>query len=94
MAAQIATGLAAGALLAAGFLGTLWLTATTALSGRSGLVLFVLAALLRAVVVAAGIVALARFSGPFALVAGLVAFIAVRTVVVSRMRASIAAQKG
>jgi hypothetical protein len=46
------------------------------------------------VVVAAGIVALARFSGPFALVAGLVAFIAVRTVVVSRMRASIAAQKG
>lgn len=87
MILSIVLGALGGAVLAAAFLGGLWLTVRrqTATGGRA--LPLVLGALARVVLVAAGFVVITRLGGPIAVASAFVVFLVVRTVIIRRVRA-------
>ena len=93
MVLQATVGLVAGAALASLFLVTLWLSASMAVTSTPNPVLFAAMSLARVAVVAAGFVLLARSFGPVATACGILAFIALRTLVVTRIRSSTFARR-
>jgi|GEM_PF-5209978 len=95
MIAQVVLGVAAGTALAAVFLAGLWLTVKRTLGdSERRLAVFAASSLARIALVSAGFVLLAKYSGPVSAGAALVAFVALRGIVIGRARSSIAAGAG
>ncbi|MGM0386530.1 MAG: ATP synthase subunit I, partial [Actinomycetota bacterium] len=79
-------GTLGGAVLAAAFLGGLWLTVRRATADGGRALPLALGSLTRIVLVAAGFVLMARFGGPVAMATAFVTFVVVRTAITWRVR--------
>lgn len=90
---QVIIGVVAGAIVAAIFLGGVWIAATRAVSGGWGAVIFALSALIRVAFVAAAFVVLASMESVLALVSAFLTFAVVRSIAVERTRAALAGRE-
>lgn len=87
MILSIVLGALGGAVLAAAFLGGLWLMVRRQMATSGPGLSLALGSLARIALVAAGFVVITRLGGPIAVASAFVAFMAVRTVIIRRIRA-------